>query len=261
MQRASGCAVEAPATKPPPSLKFLTAVLSLTAGSLDVITFLGLSGLFAAHITGNLVVLAAHISAGVPVQPAALLSVPVFMLILGATKILASGVEAIGYGTLRPLLLVQFLFLAAFLVLVITERLATDTTGTVAAIGGMLAVSAMAVQNALVQISLNGAPSTAVMTTNIVRFTLDIATMLLRVDDTGHAKARERAGKTWPSIIGFIVGCMLGAVCEVRFGLRSLFLPTAFAALALVTTTAGHSKCYHEYKQRAADEQAERLQT
>jgi urea transporter len=35
----------------------------------------------------------------------------------------------------------------------------------------MLGVSAMAVQNALVQVSLKGAPSTAVMTTNVTRFT------------------------------------------------------------------------------------------
>jgi uncharacterized membrane protein YoaK (UPF0700 family) len=34
-------------------------VLSLIAGSVDVIGFLGLDGLFTAHITGNLVAVAA----------------------------------------------------------------------------------------------------------------------------------------------------------------------------------------------------------
>jgi len=43
----------------------------------------------------------------------------------------------------------------------------------------MLGVSAMAVQNALVQISLKGAPSTAVMTTNITRVMMDIGEMML----------------------------------------------------------------------------------
>jgi uncharacterized membrane protein YoaK (UPF0700 family) len=37
---------------------------------------------------------------------------------------------------------------------------------------GMLGVSAMAVQNALVRVSLTGAPSTAVMTTNVTTFTM-----------------------------------------------------------------------------------------
>jgi uncharacterized membrane protein YoaK (UPF0700 family) len=240
--RTSGHAVQAPAKDSVLGLKFLTAILSLTAGSLDVVTFLGLGGLFSAHITGNLVVLAAHISTGVPVRSAALLSVPVFMLILSGTKALASGVEAMGYSTLRALLLLQFLFLAAFLVLAIAEAPPIDTAGTIATVGGMLGVSAMAVQNALVQISLNGAPSTAVMTTNIVRFTLDTATVLLRIDRAAIAEARERAGRTWPSIVGFTVGGLLGAVCEARFALQSLVLPTALSLLALTMALVSSSK-------------------
>ena len=86
-------------------LQLLTAVLSLTAGSLDVITFLGLGGLFTAHITGNLVILAAHFAGGDATGLAAMLSVPVFMLMLGLTRILAGGLERIGYDSLRPLLL------------------------------------------------------------------------------------------------------------------------------------------------------------
>ena len=38
----------------------LPAVLSTTAGAVDVIGFQALGGLFTAHITGNVVVLAAH---------------------------------------------------------------------------------------------------------------------------------------------------------------------------------------------------------
>jgi uncharacterized membrane protein YoaK (UPF0700 family) len=237
--RTYGGAVQAPAKDILASQKFLTAVLSLTAGSLDVITFLGLGGLFSAHITGNLVVLAAHISTGVPVRPAAILSVPVFMLMLGVTRILAGGLEVMGYTSLRPLLLLQFLFLGAFLVLAASERFATETIATV---GGMLGVSAMAVQNALVQISLSGAPSTAVMTTNIVRFTMDICTMLLRGDHNAIAEARQRASKTGTSIAGFTAGCMLGALCEAKIGLRSLVLPTALSALALVAAMTSTSK-------------------
>jgi hypothetical protein len=43
--------------------KLLPFVLSVIAGSVDVISFLGLGGLFTAHITGNLVILAAHVLA------------------------------------------------------------------------------------------------------------------------------------------------------------------------------------------------------
>jgi uncharacterized membrane protein YoaK (UPF0700 family) len=47
---------------------------------------------------------------------------------------------------------------------------------------GMLGVAAMAVQNALVRISLSGAPSTAVMTTNVTVFTMDLREILLAQD-------------------------------------------------------------------------------
>ncbi len=44
--------------------KLLPFVLSVIAGNVDIIGFLGLGGLFTAHVTGNLVVLAAKVVAG-----------------------------------------------------------------------------------------------------------------------------------------------------------------------------------------------------
>jgi uncharacterized membrane protein YoaK (UPF0700 family) len=61
----------------------LPAVLSTTAGAVDVIGFLALGGLFTAHISGNLCVLAAHYITGGLSQVGPLLSVPVFIAVLG----------------------------------------------------------------------------------------------------------------------------------------------------------------------------------
>jgi uncharacterized membrane protein YoaK (UPF0700 family) len=97
----------------------------------------------------------------------------------------------------------------------------------------MLGVSAMAVQNALVQVSLKGVPPTAVITTNVTRFATDIGTVLLGGDPAEMVEARTRANHTWPSIVGFIIGCGVGAVCEVRFGLRALTLPVGLSLLTL----------------------------
>jgi uncharacterized membrane protein YoaK (UPF0700 family) len=96
----------------------------------------------------------------------------------------------------------------------------------------MLGVSAMAVQNALVQVSLKGAPATAVMTTNITRFAMDLGEVLLGRDPGDMAEARRRANHTCPAIVGFAVGCGLGAASEAAFGLLSLALPMGFALLA-----------------------------
>ena len=97
----------------------------------------------------------------------------------------------------------------------------------------MLGVSAMSVQNALAQISLKGAPSTAVMTTNITRFMLDIGDVMFGRGPADVAKARDRAMRTWPAIVGFALGCGLGATCEAAIGLWSLGLPAGLALLAV----------------------------
>src|ERR1700760_3655860 len=95
--------------------KLLIFALSVIAGSVDVIGFLGLGALFIAHITGNLVVLAARIAAGEHASAGHLLSVPVFLIALFAVRLLAATLDRFGIATLRPLLLLQFLFLAGFL--------------------------------------------------------------------------------------------------------------------------------------------------
>jgi uncharacterized membrane protein YoaK (UPF0700 family) len=132
----------------------LPIVLSVIAGATDVIGFLGLNGLFTAHITGNLVVLAAHVVAGQPTIFSYILSVPVFMLVLLVTRLLAGRLERSDRNTLGPLLLLQLLSLAVFLVLCITAGPWIDPNATAAVFAGMFGVAAMAVQNALVQISL-----------------------------------------------------------------------------------------------------------
>jgi hypothetical protein len=48
------------------------------------------------------------------------------------------------------------------------------------------------------------------------------------------AKARDRAMLTWPAIVGFAIGCALGATCEAAMGLMSLALPVGLAGLAVV---------------------------
>src|SRR5512132_1655158 len=210
----------------------LPFALSVIAGSTDIIGFLGLNGLFTAHITGNIVVLAAHIVAGDATIFSYILSVPIFMLVLFLTRLLARALERAGASTLWPLLLLQLLSLVAFLVVCVTSGPWTDADATLAIIAGMCGVAAMAVQNALVQISLRNTPSTAVMTTNVTHFMLDFAKVVVGGDDTEVAKARNRAVHTLPVIAGFIIGCGLGACWQAAAGLWSLALPTGLALLA-----------------------------
>jgi uncharacterized membrane protein YoaK (UPF0700 family) len=225
--------VAAPSVDSALGLQLLPPLLSVIAGSADVTGFLALGGLFTAHITGNLVILAAHIVTGKTAGVALLLSVPVFILALSLTRLLVAGLDAAGRATLRPLLLLQFLLLAGFCALCIAAGPRIDPNAPSAIIGGLLGVSAMAVQNALVQISLRGAPPTAVITTNVTRFTMDVGEVLLGHDPVEVARARSRAKHTWPAIVGFTAGAALGATCFAAAGRWSLALPAGLALFAL----------------------------
>jgi uncharacterized membrane protein YoaK (UPF0700 family) len=162
-----------PSVVNPLKAKMLAVVLSVIAGSVDAIGFLGLGGLFMAHVTGNLVILVAHFAAGRSAPAAAILAIPMFVTALGLTRLLAGALESFGLASLRPLLLLQLLLLSGFFILCASRSAHIDPDATNGILAGMLGVSAMAVQNALVQISLKGTPTTAVMTTNITRVMVD----------------------------------------------------------------------------------------
>jgi uncharacterized membrane protein YoaK (UPF0700 family) len=220
----------------------LPFVLSLTAGSTDIIGFLGLNGLFTSHITGNIVVLAAHIVTGDPTIFSYMLSVPVFMLALFLTRLFAGSLEQRGHSTLRPLLLLQLLLLIVFLSVCVAAGPWRDVNATPAVIAGMSGVAAMAVQNALVQISLTSTPTTAVMTTNVTHFMLDLGEVVIGRDHDKVDRARNRVMHNFPVIIGFTIGCAAGAAFEAAAGLRSLTLPTGLALLAFVIGLANRSR-------------------
>jgi uncharacterized membrane protein YoaK (UPF0700 family) len=219
---------------PDPPARALPFVLSLIAGSTDTIGFLGLNGLFTAHITGNVVVLAAHLITGDPAIVSYILAVPVFMLVMLLTSLFANDLERSGVATLRLLLLLQLLLLVGFLTLSVIYR--ANLNPALAVITGMTGVAAMAVQTALVQVSLKGTPSTGVMTTNVTQFIVALAEVLARREVSTAEKARARMFHILPVIGGFVLGCALGAALEEAWGLRSLGLPTALALLAVMLT-------------------------
>ena len=76
----------------------LPLLLSLVAGAVDAIGFLGIGGLFAAHVTGNLAVLAAHFVTGLFGQIAPLLAVPMFMAVVYLVTLGAGRLQRFGDG-------------------------------------------------------------------------------------------------------------------------------------------------------------------
>ena len=196
--------------------------------------FSALGGLFTAHITGNLVVVAAHYVTGSFSEIGPILAVPVFVAVLGVVTLASLAVAKAPYTSRRGLLILHVALLGVCLGLAVECGPFANADRPMAVLVGMLAVAAMATQNALVRLAFRGAPSTAVMTTNITQLTIDLATLARGVGPPEDlARARHRAGVTFPCVVGFVAGCAGGAVLEVYFGLWALALPVVLAIIAV----------------------------
>jgi uncharacterized membrane protein YoaK (UPF0700 family) len=210
----------------------LPPLLSVIAGMVDVMGFFTLGHIFAAHITGNLVVAAAAAVHGGPFNLAQVLAIPVFMLALAAVWLIAQASKRRGPGLARLLLLVQFLLLAAVLAFSVITKPSTGQDGLMAGIAVMIAVSAMAAQYALLRLAIPGAISTAVMTGNLTNTVLSLMDLLSR----RHPLLPVGAGRLRRSLhllFGFLLGCVVGAAAISLLGEWAWSLPAALAAVAI----------------------------
>ena len=209
----------------------LPLILSMTAGAVDVIGFLAL-GVFTSHITGNLVILAAHYITGKFGEIGPILSVPVFMLVL--TVVTLAFVTVPARVARRAMLILQAVLIAAFFGFGVGFGPFLDLDSSMAVLVGMVGVAAMAVQNAVVRLALRGSPSTAVMTTNIAQVAVDLATLIRgREQAIDISQVRQRAYVTLTSILGFVVGLVVAAILQVHFGLWSIAFPLLLALLSI----------------------------
>src|SRR5262249_8743500 len=144
--------------------------------------------LFTAHVTGNLVVIAALLVRGGPPNISQILAVPVFVLAVAGVWLIARRLHKSGSALTRPLLLVHFLLLVCVLIVAVCFLPAANPHGFTACIAALIAVSAMACQFGLLRLAIPGAPSTAVMTGNLTKTTLSLLDTL-----SGSAAVMESA--------------------------------------------------------------------
>ena len=210
----------------------LPPLLSVIAGMVDVIGFLTLK-LFTAHVTGNLVVIAALLVTGGPPNVAQILAVPVFIVAVAGVWLIAKASDRRGPALARPLLLVQFLLLTSVLVLSAVGDPAANPHGVMAGIVAMIGISAMACQYTLLRLAVpGGAPSTAVMTGNLTSTTLSLLDTVSRgrpLLEGGDVRLKA----TLQLVIGFCAGGLAGATAVSMFGDAAWALPVTLAGAAV----------------------------
>jgi len=210
----------------------LPPLLSVIAGMVDLTGFFTLGNIFTAHVTGNLVVIAAEAVRGGPLNLAQTLSVPVFILAVAAVWLLARASGRRGPDLTRLLLLVQFLLLTGILIFSVITKPSANPHGLMAGIAVMMAVSAMACQFALFRLALPGGISTAVMTGNLTNAVLSLLdrksqTQPLMAGDT------ERLRASLHLLIGFFGGCVVAAAAVSLLGDWAWSFPVALAGVAV----------------------------
>ena len=210
---------------------WLPTLLSVIAGMVDLIGFLGL-GIFTAHVTGNIVVVGALMVRHGRVNPAQILAIPVFILAVAVTWLIAKTSNRRGIGLMRPLLVIQFLLITCVLIFSVITKPFGDPHGPMATIAAMIAVSAMGCQFALLRLTLPVAPSTAVMTGNLTNAVLALVDLSSRTEPLIENDSRRLTGALH-LLVGFFVGCVLATVALMYLGDWVWSLPAALAAVAV----------------------------
>ena len=211
--------------------KRLPTLLSVIAGMVDLIGYFTLGNVFTAHITGNLVVIAALVVRGGRMNSAQVLAIPIFIFAVAATWLLARVSGRRGPGLARLLLLIQFLLLSSVLIFSVITKPAANPHGLMAGIAVMIAVSAMACQFALLRLALPVAPSTAVMTGNLTNTVLSLLDRLPRAQPLMTCDT-ERLRSSLQLLIGFFAGCVVAAAAVSLLGEWAWSFPVALAGVA-----------------------------
>ena len=210
---------------------WLPTLLSVIAGMVDVIGFLSLN-IFTAHVTGNIVVIGALMVRHDRVNPAQILAVPVFMLAVAATWLIAKASRKHGIGLMRPLLVIQFLLITFLLIFSIITRPSTDPHGLMATIAAMIAVTAMGCQFALLRLTMPVAPSTAVMTGNLTNAVLALVDSSSRTEPLMESNSKRLRGALH-LLVGFFGGCVIATAALMYLGDWAWLLPAALAGAAV----------------------------
>jgi uncharacterized membrane protein YoaK (UPF0700 family) len=215
---------------------WLAALLSATAGAVDVIGFQTL-GLFTAHITGNIVVVAAEVvSSGSP-RRLQILAIPVFMAAVATTWLIAAPRRRRGLAVAKPLLLLQCLLIGGVLLTSVFGREDMKLSGAAQASAALLAVSAMACQFATLRLALPGIPSTGVMTGNLTQIVL--SALDTKWPKQSNDVAEEQLAKAGRSFVAFVLGCTGGALAVSWIKPWAWCLPFATSILAALTPIEG----------------------
>ena len=194
------------------ALPAIPAVLSLTAGYVDTAGFLALHGLFTSHVTGNFVTLGASLTHGTGDTVAKILALPVFCLVVFATRLLRFQLERSGLPILGIWLTLQFVLMSIAAAIALHYGPFPDADALPAVSTGLTLVVAMAIQNAFHRIHLSNYPPSTIMTGTTTQAMLDLADLFHGLPAETKPAIQTRVTGLIDSIFFFGAGCASSAL-------------------------------------------------
>jgi uncharacterized membrane protein YoaK (UPF0700 family) len=210
----------------------IAALLSFNGGFVDTAGFLGLAGLFTAHVTGNFVTLGAALVMGTHGIIGKVLALPAFVLTIALARLAGSALRARQRPVLRTLLAAEVGLLLAFFALAVIFGPFPNPDSAAALLTGFAGIAAMALQNAVQRVHLSSLPPTTLMTGSTTQATIDAVDLLSGADPDKAAAIRTRFGALSLSILYFAAGCGLSATLFWLAGFWCLAVAVAVGALA-----------------------------
>jgi uncharacterized membrane protein YoaK (UPF0700 family) len=210
----------------------IAALLSFNGGFVDTAGFLGLAGLFTAHVTGNFVTLGAALVLGSHGVIGKILALPEFILVVALARLAGAALRARQWPVLRVFMVAEIVLLLAFFALAVAYGPFPDPDSAVALLTGFAGIAAMALQNAFQRVHLSSLPPTTLMTGNTTQVTIDAVDLIM---GTGAAKATEtraRFARVALSIFWFALGCAASATLYWLIGFWCLGVAVLVGAAA-----------------------------
>jgi uncharacterized membrane protein YoaK (UPF0700 family) len=204
---------------------WFAALLSLNAGFVDTAGFVGLQGLFTAHVTGNFVTLGAALVFGTKGVIAKLVALPEFIIVIALARLVGMALTARQLRTLRILLVIKVLFLLAFFMLAVSFGPFPDSDVPAGLLTGFAGIAAMAMQNAAQRVHFSDLPPTTLMTGSTTQAILDAVDLMKGVTGAQAPVIRTRFRRLLGTILCFGTGCVVAAVLYVWVGFWCLAVP------------------------------------
>lgn len=219
-------------------MKYLThpltiaILLAFNGGVVDTAGFLGLHGLFVAHVTGNFVTMGAAIIGGGHGFIGKLLALPEFVVIVALARLAGTAMRRRDWPAMPILFVTKILFLIVFTSMAIWHGPFSDGDAPIALWTGAAGVAAMAMQTAVQRVHLADMPPSTMMTGSTVQATLDAVDLLTRAHPEQKAATRARLNRLCCTIFAFACGCAISALLYSYVGFWCLLLAVFVAICA-----------------------------